>query len=193
MHVRIRTHLLIEDSIPKTTTSPSFVLAYGPFLYATPFTTCTFTTPLNPPANRLWELPQTEIDHLDFGDEDSIAGLDEERLRFLTISTPLNDEKMHPDLKSMKYLIHGWIPASTRHGHVITYRYPLVKILLSLATQFYSRPLWKVSRILPQGLFLLSRIFGMITDDLNLQAYAIERWMRWLVVLVSFSSLSYMD
>jgi hypothetical protein len=113
------------------------------------------------------------------------------RLRFLTISTPLKKEKMHrPVLKSKKYLIHGWIPASTGHGHVITCWYPLVEILLSLATQFYSRPLWKVSQIRPQVcLFLLSRIFGMITDNLNLQAYAIERRMDWSVVLVSFSSL----
>jgi len=70
-------------------------------------------------------------------DEDFIAGFDIDRLRFLTLTYhhPSATFEIHT-----KHLIHGWLPPTVRHGCVITYRCPLVRILLCLATFVVHEP-----------------------------------------------------
>lgn len=143
---------------PITVKTPSFILAYGPFVSRNstdplhPFEYHVYLhyipTPLETPSIAYGNFPHVPITYLDLEskiDEDFIAKLDKEQLVFILLAIQLHTERhldTTPDRITInpKHLVHGWIPPTASNGNTLHYRYPLIETLLSLAAHLIHDP-----------------------------------------------------
>ena len=150
-----------EDWVPSSTPTvlSPFVFAYGPFIKKNP------SNPLSPFEYRVFVFsppdPLQTPFQVAFGnpphvpielitvesriDEDFIAGLTDDQIRFLILTNYLlvfRDIPYSPRdfLINDKHLAHGWRPLSVDQRPLPVERYPFVEILLSLATHFIHQP-----------------------------------------------------
>ena len=141
--------------------APDVILAYGPYLPSSnsnhppvhPFEYRVYLHHVNgilssPFKFAYGNLPFTPIDYLDLDDsidEEFITNLDEDRLRFLILTSHLICYRTHTNFPTdfpinSKHLTFGWIPSTARTPTTIAYRYPIVEILLSLVTYLVYHP-----------------------------------------------------